>query len=144
MNWRAGASPVAGHYVAGVARGVRLDVLYTVISVFFAGLLGLLALGGPTAGLRRFFSTGFMRACGRYSYGLYVFHFFILRATARLFHERSFPASAQRPLGAIGFIGLNIAISVGLAVISYHCFEVHFLKLKKYFPERAAAAVPPQ
>lgn len=72
-----------------------------------------------------------LRFLGKYSYGLYVFHWpvYILAypVLIKYFHFRSTLAN----MSAAAFICTILGIII--SVISYHCFEIHFLKLKRFF-----------
>ncbi len=120
-------------------------LIFTVVAVFFAALLvkaispGLGRAGKTIATVCRSRS---LRTAGKYSYGWYVFHFpiwtwsFGLASSLPLLH--GFRESvAFAPLLIAG----NFVVSFAAAYGSYHLYEKHFLKLKKYFPERAAGAV---
>lgn len=74
-----------------------------------------------------------LRFMGRYSYGMYVFH--------RPLHE-VFSAPVLNRLGIIPassawlaclHVCMVIACSLALAMLSYHFFEMHFLRLKRHF-----------
>jgi peptidoglycan/LPS O-acetylase OafA/YrhL len=108
------------------------------------------SLHGPLA-LQRFFGNRVLRFFGKYSYGLYVFHFLfgyflVTRRTADViapFVGSHLLAMLLQALAATG-------VAVLLALASYHGFEKHFLKLKGRFPPAPparttfppAAAVP--
>ena len=81
-----------------------------------------------------------LTALGKYSYGLYVFHFivFMMLGNLLIHFPRIAAATTNEMLPAIGLLLVNVIISLALAVASFHLYEKHFLKLKKYFPERAA------
>lgn len=72
---------------------------------------------------------------GRYSYGMYLFHI----AVIELF-QVPLLGGLKTTLGynlaslASGFA--TILVTLGLAALSYHLFEVRFLKLKRYFTAR--------
>ncbi|NNM89222.1 MAG: acyltransferase [Phycisphaerae bacterium] len=121
------------------------DVLYAPLDAAFAALLAAIVTGA-SARLGAFFSWTPLRALGGYSYGLYVFHFivFVILGNLLLHFPRIRDATTNQMLPAIGLLLTNLVISLTLAVASFHLYEKRFLKLKKNFPERAAAAVPPQ
>ncbi len=48
-------------------------------------------------------------------------------------------ATTNHMLPAIGLLLANLVTSLTLAVASFHLYEKHFLKLKKYFPEATGA-----
>ncbi len=63
---------------------------------------------------------------GRISYGLYVFHMLGLRVAAHVLKPFMQPNYAAQG-------GVGLAVTIALAVISYHLFEKRFLRLKKRF-----------
>jgi peptidoglycan/LPS O-acetylase OafA/YrhL len=77
-----------------------------------------------------------LRNWGRYSYGIYVFHYpivgaagmklgFVIAGTAGLIGSR---------LPGVALLGaLAAAVSYGMALASYHLYEKPFLQLKRYF-----------
>lgn len=80
-----------------------------------------------------------MRFFGKYSYGIYVFHYSLdaaFDAPLRRWFDRQFHFRAV----GVGLSGLLIAaLAVGVAYASYHLYEARFLRLKKYFePPRIA------
>ena len=83
---------------------------------------------------------------GKYSYGLYVFHFIVFMVLGNLLihFPRIANVTTHEMLPAIGLLLANLVISLTLAVASFHLYEKHFLKLKKYFPKSNCApkAVP--
>jgi peptidoglycan/LPS O-acetylase OafA/YrhL len=69
----------------------------------------------------KLFQNSVLRFFGRYSYGLYVWHAFVYAGLR---------TRLARPLGA-GLADLAcIALSVGIALVSYHGFEKWFLQMK--------------
>lgn len=87
---------------------------------------------------QRVLSNSVLRFFGRYSYGLYVYHYSLYEGlTPRLrpwfaghFHSKA--------VGVIGGALTIAAISILVAFASYHLFEVRFLKMKRYFPYTSA------
>lgn len=100
---------------------------YTINALFFAFIL-LFALS-PNNYLSRILSSSIMRFFGKYSYGLYMFHpicFGIINyAVFKYFKE---PGIIHKlvPL-------LTLTATFALALLSFHFFEVPFLRLKKKF-----------
>jgi peptidoglycan/LPS O-acetylase OafA/YrhL len=115
------------------------------LAVLFAGLL-VLAVEAPEGGrARRFLESGGLRTVGKYSYAIYVFHSLILLVGARLLASVvDLPAYVAKPAGVVWVL----AASLGAAWLSYHLFEKHSLRLKRFFeyhqPAPAAAVVPTQ
>jgi peptidoglycan/LPS O-acetylase OafA/YrhL len=83
-----------------------------------------------------------LRALGKYSYAVYVFHkplhdFVGKPALARL----GLDATRSTPV-ALAYVAVALAASFGVAVASYHLYEKHFLRLKGRFAPRLAARIP--
>ena len=116
---------------------------YTILSLAFAAFV----LGGiaePT-GSGRFYQKILnlrpLRSVGRYSYGMYIFHMFIIVGAGGSILARLRPVF---PIWYPAVYALVIAVlSYCVAFVSYHGFEKHFLKLKRRFtPVRSAALQP--
>lgn len=120
------------------------SVGYTAFAVFFAAILVLTLTAPSESAVGRFFTWRFMRTLGQYSYAMYLFHLPI-RALIR---DRIFGPTAEglaprirfpRVLGSeipgqLIFYVVATAATLALAWLSWHCFEKHFLKLKRFFP----------
>ncbi len=81
----------------------------------------------------RIFSNSILRFFGRYSYGLYVYHYSIdgnISSRLRPWFAIHFHSKA---IAVAGPAILSASVSIVVALISYHLFERQFLKLKKYF-----------
>jgi peptidoglycan/LPS O-acetylase OafA/YrhL len=95
------------------------------LSVLFAGvvLLGALSHGG-------WFHGGGLRALGRYSFSIYLFHkplHDVLVAPWFLAHQ---PTAATSGLLALAYLAAFTALCMGLGWVLYQGFERHFLALK--------------
>ena len=78
-----------------------------------------------------------MRAAGKYSYGIYVFHplwIDALRAPGALAGLGSFAPAGR-------FVAIT-TLSVASAWLSWHLYEKHFLRLKARFAYEAPEAAP--
>src|SRR5262249_44014055 len=92
------------------------------------------AAGGGRLG--RFLEGGALRAVGKYSFAIYVFHPLIILTTVRLLA----PSSALPPyLAKPALVAWVLAASFGAAWLSYHLYEKHFLRLKRFFEYREPA-----
>ncbi len=123
-----------------------LDALPTLLSPGFAATVLYSSLPG-TGMLKRAISWRPFRIAGGYAYGIYVYHLIILGLTGAVcFRVPRMSTAIQNNLWcSVFFILANALLTFGVAIASYHLYEKHFLKLKKYFPEKTAAAgVPPQ
>lgn len=76
---------------------------------------------------------------GKYSYGLYVTHMFFAPAYVALFGWKQLIALTGSYNAAIAIhLVLAITCSWGIAWLSYHLMEKHFLRLKVFFDYRRA------
>jgi peptidoglycan/LPS O-acetylase OafA/YrhL len=114
-------------------------------SSFYLTTLGMTIVALGTTGLvagalrdesltQKFFSIRGLRFLGKYSYGLYVYHYTVDAAvTQRL--RGWLEAHGMSKVIAILTAAVPVAlISVGLAVLSFQLYEKHFLEMKRYFP----------
>jgi peptidoglycan/LPS O-acetylase OafA/YrhL len=133
-------------------QGIVAETLtFTFVSLLFAAML-VVVLHGPNAGVgNRFFSHPAMRFFGRYSYGIYVFNSLINPPfVAWLPPRRIALLTHSLELGAVIHVILEVALTIGVAMLSYHLYEKHFLRLKdvltrdrqKFVPEPAIAIAP--
>lgn len=145
----------AAWWVAGVA-GIRLLAFratgdhdhwdsdatqragYSLLAAFFAALV-VLAASGPPSGLPgRWLRNPWLRLAGKYSDGVYLFHLPV-RALVRDLGLRPsrFPTlwGSQLP-GQLVFYVVAGSLAFAAAWVSWHCYEVHWLRLKKYFAYR--------
>lgn len=124
--------------------GVQHGSLYWYQNGFFIPTVGFSLIGIASAtlvamALRRgsraehLFTNGTLRFFGKYSYGIYVFHYPIqgaLSAPIRVFVDTRFHSKLMGVLSSAAIIFLA---SILIALLSYHFYESRFLKLKKYF-----------
>ncbi|MGK0387744.1 MAG: peptidoglycan/LPS O-acetylase OafA/YrhL [Maribacter sp.] len=122
-----------------ISQGFIATVGYFLFSFFFLMILLNTILGETKMGqqLRKGFEKKPLLLLGKYSYALYVFHWPVVNAfrwlqgkTGGFFYPRY--VSTQLFDLLITFVGVT-SISLVLAIISWHIWEKHWLKLKKYF-----------
>jgi peptidoglycan/LPS O-acetylase OafA/YrhL len=129
------------------AKGFRIDdpVMrsggFTFLALFFASLIVLSLGASATSAINRAMRWAPLRSLGKYSYGMYIFHLFALWPVARIFDPEKIAARLGSvywaiPVSAAG----GIAFVYGIAWVSWHLYEKHFLKLKKYFDDVAPDA----
>jgi peptidoglycan/LPS O-acetylase OafA/YrhL len=105
------------------------------LAVAFAAFLVLVVVAPAASPLGRVMGSGFLRFFGRYSYALYVFNRFLMLPAKRLFPADRLGSALGSPvLGAVAHVTLAIAMTSVFALLSWHLFEKHFLRLKVYFP----------
>lgn len=108
---------------------------FSMIALFFAGLLIFARFTPADKGIGRIFSSKPLRFFGKYSYGLYVFHHLVsIYLPMYGFSVESIPAIKGSHLpGYFGFCLVATILSIGLAVASWHLWELPFLKLKRHY-----------
>jgi peptidoglycan/LPS O-acetylase OafA/YrhL len=124
-----GAGFVASHSLFGQTKPT-LIVGYIGNDLWCTALLGLALLPGTI--VNRALNLSAVRSVGRYSYGLYVFHEILapiftrwVSLVQRLFH----PSWLSALLGTASLFLFCLAV----AMVSYHCVELPFLHLKRFF-----------
>jgi len=100
---------------------------YTLFALFYVSILlscfDTQKIGKILSGI---LSLSFFRFFGKYSYGIYVYHWIIY---ITLYHDLFTYFKILGNFFFIPFVGFVVLISM----ISYHLFETQFLRLKKRF-----------
>src|SRR5213078_4277504 len=107
---------------------------YVTLALFFAASISMCADAVISERARRFLSWRPLVACGKVSYGMYIFHWpLVVYLVPRL-------VKMQADMDVVTQIGLNTAVIVGgigviylIAEVSFRYFETPFLKLKGRF-----------
>jgi peptidoglycan/LPS O-acetylase OafA/YrhL len=119
--------------VAGQLGEGALSLRYSLYAGFFASALVLAAdparnLGNGLCGR----ALGFF---ARYAYGMYVFQNLLLPFLQQALPPEELAArTGSVLLGRLAFIAAGATVTLVVAGASYHCYEVHFLRLKNLFP----------
>jgi peptidoglycan/LPS O-acetylase OafA/YrhL len=151
--WAWPATVTAGAVVAAIAlwqggfdseNRLVQTVGYTMLAVLFGGVLLIVLTSAPTSPVGRVFANAGLRAFGRYSYALYIFHhpiIFLLRQSG--FSVRDAPIILGSSLPSQIFYAMVVTgITFALAFCSWHLYEAQFLKLKKRFAYHGATEMP--
>jgi peptidoglycan/LPS O-acetylase OafA/YrhL len=115
----------------------------TLVAVLSAGLLVMALDSRSDHFLSRTLESASLRFLGRYSYGLYVFHhLLVFQITGRLLDVARIPrlAGSQLP-GQLLYLIVATGASLAVALVSWHCWEQPFLRLKRRFPYSRGAPV---
>ena len=113
---------------------------YPALALTSAALIGLV-VASPGGLPVRLLAHPALTFFGRYSYGLYVIrHVVIFFIRRRGFRVEGLPTLFGSQLPGQGLYTIIAGgLSVALALLSWHLFETHFLRLKERFPYRAEA-----
>jgi peptidoglycan/LPS O-acetylase OafA/YrhL len=113
---------------------------YSLLALFFGAVLVLAVTAPPGSRGRRLLEGRVLTFFGKYSYGLYVFHAMFWPAFDR--GPLAIAALTSRLgsylLAVVVHATAASAISIAVAVLSWHLYEKQFLKLKRYFDYRGA------
>ena len=103
------------------------------LAITFTTLIALALRPGGSA--NRFFSTGTMRFFGKYSYGLYIFHYSIATIVGR-FRPVVRQYTHSKLLAVLLPALVGMAVSIAIAWVSFNFYERKFLQLKSRFHDR--------
>ncbi len=117
---------------------------FSLLACFFAPILLWAVLAPEASAPGRFFNFAGLKFLGKYSYGLYVLHGLLHPALDRFFPiERLSLVLHSTLLGSMTHLALAAGISLLAAVASWHLYEKHFLKLKRFFEYRSPTLTEP-
>ncbi len=115
----------------------------TILAAAFGLALVEALRSAPQSTFNRILTGKILMAFGKYSYGLYVIHGILRPLFTRIFDPSGFPTKYGLPFLYLGcYLALTIAISFGLAWLSYQLYEKRFLALKSYFEYRKDSTTP--
>lgn len=100
---------------------------YSLTSISYGALL-VMSLG-PWSKL---FSWPLLRLCGKYSYGLYLYHF-SLTTLLEPMKPRAVEWTGSRAAGEIAYVAACLAINFAVAAVSFHFIESPIMRLKARF-----------
>jgi peptidoglycan/LPS O-acetylase OafA/YrhL len=119
---------------------------YSVIALGCVAVL--IASLEPDSVAHRMFRWSWLRSLGKYSYGIYVMHIFVAHGVSTL-TDRVLGTSLRiwltphlhsHPLAILVEFGVNAGVVFLAAFLSYNLYELHFLRLKRYFGYRKVSA----
>jgi peptidoglycan/LPS O-acetylase OafA/YrhL len=105
---------------------------FSLFGILSASLIAMILRAGSLSA--QFFSNSALRFFGRYSYGLYVYHYSIAGLISLPLRTWFVNHNVHKALALTASALIIGVISTVIAVLSYQLFEIRFLKLKKYFP----------
>jgi len=124
----------------------RLVVIfgYPLIALGAASLIGFIVTADRRTWVHRVLTMGWLTKMGLYSYGLYVLHHpIVILLRDEGFAATLFPEFSGSTLpGVFVFAAVASALSIGFAVLSYHYWELPFLRLKRFFSYSPASRAP--
>jgi peptidoglycan/LPS O-acetylase OafA/YrhL len=117
---------------------LRWGLLFTVDAFFFAGLIIVAVLVRPSGWAGWLANNSVLQFFGKYSYGWYVIQGAIVPPLAvLLFTPSELALKIGSPaLARLIYILLGGSLSLGMAIVSWHLYEKHFLRLKELFASK--------
>jgi peptidoglycan/LPS O-acetylase OafA/YrhL len=112
---------------------------YSATGATFSGLL--LRLLMPDSIIAKGFRNKQLRWLGKYSYGIYVYHYLFIDIYSRI-REQIIMATGSRTLGAAGFLASLMLTGTLAAYVSYNAYEKHWLRLKNRVARYKEQATP--
>jgi peptidoglycan/LPS O-acetylase OafA/YrhL len=111
-----------------------MGIGYVVLALFFASSVSLCADAVIGERVRKFLSWGPLVACGKVSYGMYIFHWvLVVLLVPRIVKMQADMSVMMQILLNLGVVVGGTAVIYVLASISFRFFETPFLSLKKKF-----------
>jgi peptidoglycan/LPS O-acetylase OafA/YrhL len=118
--------------------------MFSVVNLFSGALLVLIVFTPRSRITRYVWNSLPLRFLGKYSYGIYLFHYLLLPLYEKILpRERMIFVLGSYPFASMVFTFMATALTVQLAWISWHLFERHFLKLNGFFGTAHPAAQRP-
>jgi peptidoglycan/LPS O-acetylase OafA/YrhL len=131
----------------GIWRGIILyndpvvsTIGFPLIALTYGALLVMIMNARAGTHLNRLFTHRFLRSWGKYSYGIYVFHFLIMGVFSWFLPMWEYEVGGSRLPAALLFAVILSAISFATAWLSYNLYEKRFLALKRFFEREPVPA----
>jgi peptidoglycan/LPS O-acetylase OafA/YrhL len=102
--------------------------------LFFGASLVLVVHASPSSLFGLIFNSGLMRFFGKYSYGLYVWHWLLSASSQSWFSTKHYLASFGEFIPAVALHAvLSSVTTLLIAVLAFHIYELPSIKLKRFF-----------
>jgi peptidoglycan/LPS O-acetylase OafA/YrhL len=126
--------------------GHAFTLTFTVVALLCGALIVASVTTDPRSWLGRLAQARSLQFCGKYSYGWYVYQGTLEPALNSWFTPYDLGAWLGSDfVGCLLYIGWGALISLGMAMLSWHFYESHFLGLKELFvpkEEKRGFAIP--
>jgi len=127
---------IFGRWTLSLQDPLMLTAGLTLLALTFGGAIVTSLTWRP---LRLALSNSTLCWFGRYSFGLYVWHLIIIYFLFQPFVREKFLGSDPQTAAVLLYMLFTVALILAVSVLSYHCWEMPFLNLKRYFPRNSGA-----
>ncbi len=116
---------------------------YSLLAILFSCFVVMAVTARPASILEQLIARKSLIILGKYSYGIYVFHGLLRPAFLHFVGPDRFVVWFNMPYLLATFCYGLVAgtFAIALSVASFHTYEKHFLKLKRYFEPQPSSAV---
>lgn len=117
---------------------------YSALGLACGALLVIGTVSPRTTLVGRITQSAFLRFLGRFSYSVYIFHVPIMLWLQDYWVATgdSLAIHGSKLLGQVAFTLVGSSMSIAFAVFTWYAYEVHFLRLKRFFdPSRGQRRV---
>jgi peptidoglycan/LPS O-acetylase OafA/YrhL len=112
----------------------------SLLAILFAALLVIVLTSRETNPVVRVLNARGLRLMGKYSYATYVLHPFLFATLmAWLSYQKLKIWTHSGLIGVCLYLVIGFTCSIALGWLSWHLYEKHFLKLKRFFEYRKPA-----
>jgi peptidoglycan/LPS O-acetylase OafA/YrhL len=106
---------------------------FTTIALFFASLIAASVTSPSHSWFVRPWEVGWLRSLGRYSYGLYIYHFIVAGALGRTHLLAALDARTAPLVAQLAYFAVALGASMACALLSWHVVEQPMLRMKRKF-----------
>ena len=132
------------HLPEPLSTQLAFSIGFSSLCIGFGALLTRVVLSEPDSRLARVLSWRGLVTLGTYSYAMYLVHVPLLRVVSKVAVPPQWPGSERYPLlWVFGYTAVLGVLTLGVAMVSWHLCEKHFLALKRHFPYDAQAQPAP-
>jgi peptidoglycan/LPS O-acetylase OafA/YrhL len=131
----AGALSVGVFFYAGTMHMEYLYnymINYTLVDIFFAGLIVMTLCKNELPGLKKIFNIGIIKQLGVMSYCIYIFHLPIQIISNHLFFDDFMAKTGSENLSKLICVGIAFVATIPVVYIIHKKVEVPLWKFKKY------------
>lgn len=117
---------------------------FTLVAIFAASILVLALNPLPSHPWVKLMESRTLRLLGKYSYAMYVLHMLVITALNRRVTIEWFVAHSRfEALGMVLHAVVFCSATLAVGFLSWHLYEKHFLRAKRFFPDRAPVSPEP-